>query len=339
MGIRTRAFLFCVALLTCAQAALALRVLVVRPAPSDAALFEAFGRLRAELALQGFDVVVLENADTPIDTDVLEVEAQSRDAFAAVALQREAGSTTAKVHIVDRVTGKTVTRKLKISSGQDGPMLLAIRSADLLRASLLELRPGEQPPPDVVGAERKAPPSEVVRFAHEPPHLQVVVGGAALGHPDLGFSFGTTVGLLSRPIPRLSLGVEFSGPAFGGEYQTTDGVATVRQEFGIVRGAWNLGDLQSGRHWEWGPLIGVGVAHIDARGRVEPPLVSQSRDLWAFAVVGGGHLDAFLSESVSMGVEASCLGLVPQPVVAVAEDRSTPLSVQGVVSLRLGVAF
>src|SRR5690606_31446781 len=146
------------------SSALALRVVVVRPEAKDPALFEAFGRLRAELALQGFEVVVLQDSGDPIDTSSLELEAQSRDALAAIAFQREEDSTTAEVHIVDRVTGKTVTRKLRISSAKDGPLLLAIRAAELLRTSLLELEPGKPPPPDIVGTRREPPPRDVVRF-------------------------------------------------------------------------------------------------------------------------------------------------------------------------------
>lgn len=319
--------------------AYAQRVLVVRPPTDDATLFEAFGRLKAELALQGFEIVVESGVRGPMDPDVLEIAASREEAFAAISLQREEDGTTAEVHIVDRVTGKTITRKLIISSAKDGPMLLAIRAADLLRTSLLELGPGERPPEDVVGVEESPPPDEVVRFSRSLPRFQIAAGGMATFEPVLGLSAGVTFSGNFRPVPRLQIGFEFVGPAFGGEYHAKGGSATVRQEWGLLRSFWNFGPINPGPRFEWGPTLGAGLVHVDARGEVEPPLVAQRETLSAFGALGGVQIESYFSETVSLGLSLAALGLIPQPVVAVHTERSAPIGVQGVSTLRFGVSF
>lgn len=319
--------------------AYAQKVLVVRPPSSDGALFEAYGRLKAELALQGFEIVVESGGTRPADAGDLELAAAREEAFAAISLRREPDGTTAEVHIVDRVTGKTVTRKLKISSADDGPMLLAIRAADLLRASLLELGPGERPPSDVVGVEERPPPREVVRFSRKLPRFQIAAGGAVTFEPTLGLAAGAAVSAHFRPIPRLQVGLEFVGPAFGGEYRADGGAATVRQEWGLFRSSWNLGAAFPGPRIEWGPVLGAGIVHLDARGEVEPPLAPERATLWAFGALAGAQIESYFSEAVSLSLSVAALGLIPQPVVAVARERSAPIGVQGVSTLRFGVSF
>ncbi len=328
-----------VAWLLVAGQSFALRVLLVEPPQSDATLFEAFGRLRAELELQSFEVEVLKPSVERINTDSLELEAQTRSAFAAVALQRNLGSTTVELWIVDRVTGKTVLRKLKIDDGKDGPTLLAIRAVDLLRTSLLELDPGERPPPDVVGVEDEPPPIALAEFTRSLPQFQVKLGGSLLIHPSLGASGGAAIEIIYHPVPRMALGLKFVGPVFGGEYQASNGAASVRQEFAVVRFAWNFGSSQSGSRWEWGPVAGVGVSHLTATGVVESPLVARQSDLWGFALLGGINLEYYFTDAVSLSTEASILGLVPQPVIAVTDQESAPLAIQGVGTANLGISF
>src|SRR5690606_31480814 len=96
-------------------------------------------RLKAELKIQGFEVLVLETKAGENGEDSLGQAATESDAFAAIAIERTAGSTTASVHIVDRITGKSLTRQLDISDKKGGPTMLAIRATELLRTSLLEV--------------------------------------------------------------------------------------------------------------------------------------------------------------------------------------------------------
>jgi len=319
--------------------AAAQRVLLAQPPAADPTLYEAFGRLRAELELQAFEVEVLGALAAPMSAADLERAAQERGAFAAIALQRDAGGTTAEILIVDRVTGKSTTRRLVIDPSPNGPTLLAVRAADLLRASLVEFAPGERPPPDVVGVEAAPAPPEVLRYAERTLHLRVRAGAVALLAPELGAGVGPLLGASVLAGRRLAVGLELGGPLLGARHRTSNGVATVRQERALLRASYNLGARTAGRRWEWGPRLGVGVYHLEATSIVEPPLVSERDAAWSAAAAGGLAVEHFFARTVSVGLDAGALALLPRPVIAVAEQRSSPLALEIEVSLGLGVTF
>ncbi|HSC89062.1 MAG TPA: hypothetical protein VLC09_17390 [Polyangiaceae bacterium] len=335
--LRVPRFLLCLAVLAWATTASAQRVVVARPTSDDATLFEAFGRLRAELELQGFEVTVVGEVGMSLDPDALEREAQAQDAFAAVALERHPGVAAAEIRIVDRVTGKTTTRRLAIDTSGDGPTLLAIRAVDMLRASLMEFA-SERPPPDVVGVRPEPPPPEVVRFAREPRRFSISVGALALYQPELGPAFGAALGFHYRPVQSVVLGFELGGPAFGGRYEASGGSADVRQEFALFEASYRIGG-GSDSPFEFGPLLGVGVAHHSATGRVEPPLVAQTADGWSLMLDAGLALELHFNDTLSLGARLAGSAFVPQPVVAVNAERSPPLTFQALGSLGLGVSF
>src|SRR5262249_36576795 len=131
----------------------------VRPPATDTTLSEAFNRLRTELALQDFEVGVLDSPGEALSADGLEAEAQKAGAFAGISLTRDAGGATADVCIADRVTGKRSQRRLAVAGVDRARRVLAVRAVDLLRSSLRELPPGERPPADVVGAVAEPPPA------------------------------------------------------------------------------------------------------------------------------------------------------------------------------------
>ncbi len=335
----TRGLVLLALLTSISRFAAAQRVLLAQPSAADSTLFEAFGRLRAELELQAFEVVVLEERAAPTSADELERAAQARAVFAAIALQRDDGGTTAEVLIVDRVTGKSTTRKLLIDQSLNGPTLLAVRAADLLRASLVEFAPGERPPKEVVGVESAPPPPEVVQFARKTPRVEVRAGGVTLLTPTLGYGIGPFLGLSFRPVERLALGLEFCGPLHGAKFESINGVASVRQEFALVHASWNLSGATSGRRWEWGPVLGAGAYHLSATSVVSPPLVSRIDDFWSLIGSAGVGARYFFDRSVNLGAHAGALALLPRPAIAVDDQRSSPIALQARVDISFGVAF
>ncbi|WP_437945550.1 hypothetical protein WME98_32195 [Sorangium sp. So ce296] len=339
MGQRARTLLVLLLLLVCPRLAWAQRVLVVRPPPRDATLFEAFGRLSAELELQSFEVIALGSAARPPGAEELERKAQESEAFAAVALSRDGSGTAAEVCIVDRVTGKTTTRRLLIDPSSDGPMLLAVRAVDLLRASLLELGSGQAPARDVLGVEAQPPAPEVLRFSQKPPRFHLRTGGLVLFTPPIGGGAGAQIGAHYRVDESLRLGLLLGGPLFGAEFRGGGGAAQVRQELALLRASWNLAPAAAGPHWEWGPLLGIGAYHLQATGDVTLPLVGRSEGFFFFAADVGLSAQFFFLPSVSLGFELTCLTLLPRPVIAVDEARSAPLIAQALGALSLGVAF
>jgi hypothetical protein len=318
------------------RAALAQRVLLARPPASDAAMSEAFNRLRAELLLQDFEVEVLDSAERPLSPEELEEAAQQRDAFAGIALNRHGSGAQADVCIADRVTGKISVRRLAITEGRDSPRILAVRAVDLLRASLRELPPDERPPPDVVGVSAKPAPPALRAFTRRA-RFQLSAAAIALGSAqDISSGYGAGLGIWFYPLPRLALGALVVGPLVGARYRSASGAASVRQELGELRALFNL--LSPGR-FELGPVLGAGVYHLLAQGEVVAPLSARSAQVWSFAASGGLEARLALGPVLSLGASVHGLLLSPRPVIAVeseSEELGQPLLLA---ALGLGVSF
>jgi hypothetical protein len=325
-----------VGLLLYARPAAAQRVLLVEPQQADKTLSEAFNRLRAELLLQSFEVDVLRESDA-ISPATLEEEARRAEAFAAIWLTRSRRGATADVWIADRVTGKISQRTLAIPSSSQAPQLLAVRAADLLRASLRELSEGERPPPDIVGAQVEPPPARVQAWSRPQPKFRLHVGATALGlASDLGAGFGGSIGLSYRPAARLFVGVVLAGPLVGARYVASDGTAVVRQELGLASLTANL--LPESR-FELGPSLAAGLYHLQAHGEVRTPLRSRSEGVFSFAASGGLSAALRLGPALLLSGSVAALLLTPRPVVAV-EEQQTPVGAPvSVASLGLGAAF
>jgi hypothetical protein len=154
------------------------RVALVRSATTDRVLHEASTRLRAELLDAGFDVVEVDRAPGDPRSEVEEA-APDASSFATVAMSRVANGAFADVWISDRVTGKTVVRRIEVGAGPNATAVLAIRALELLRASLLEV--AAKPPPSEPAVSA---PADVVRWVAPalpaaPP--RPVLQGSALG--------------------------------------------------------------------------------------------------------------------------------------------------------------
>jgi hypothetical protein len=108
------------------------RVLLVDPGSAPLTV-----RLREEIESLGLEVTVVSEGDP---AEPLELRARLADAVAAIRITQR-GSGSVDMTILDRATGKTVSRHLPIATGSDpaASELVATRTAELLRASLMEL--------------------------------------------------------------------------------------------------------------------------------------------------------------------------------------------------------
>jgi hypothetical protein len=319
-----------------ADQASAQRVLLVRPPEADATLSEAFNRLRAELALNAFEVTVLETPDQGISAEALEIEAQKADALAGIALTREAGSATAEVCIADRVTGKRSQRRLAVAGTVEAPRLLAVRAADLLRASLRELPVGERPPPDVVGVAAEPPPQAVRAWSMSRRRWELRAAGGLLGAGRFGVAGGASLALFFHPVQRLGIGLTVLGPLFGARYDAPTGGASIRQELALARASWNF--LPDGV-WRLGPILGVGAYHLQAQGEVQAPLRGLSAGMFSFTATGGLEVELGVTQVVSLAASVEALLFTPEPVVAVDTSQANARQPLVLSSLGLGVAF
>ena len=294
-------------------------VLVVPPAP-DAVLSEAFNRLRAELALQGFESTTVELDPTESTPEKLTELAREADAFAAISLMQGVGSPTARVCIADRVTGKTTLRTLALDKARDAPSVLAVRTTDLLRASLREFAGSERPPPEVVNVDAKPSPPAVQRFARQAEkRFRLEARVAALGLAQkIGPGYGPGLAFRYRLGQRFWLGALLIGPALGASLETSLGSATVRQELALAHFAASF--------WQTGALdlratAAAGVYHLAASGVVDAPLAPVSDQVTSFAGGLGLEANLRLSAALLLGVELAGFALAPRPGIAVSTEQ------------------
>ncbi len=312
-------------------------VVLVRPPETDRVLVEAFNRLRAELGLQDFEVVVVEGPAGPSTPEAIERLAQENRAFAAISFTRRADTTTADVWIADRATGKTTVRTLALKGVADAPSVLAVRAVDLLRESLRELGP-ERPPPEVANVDRGPVPEEVRAWVKpSPPPWRLRLEGTVLGEATgLTPAYGVGIALSRRLSEHFGVGLAVAGPLVGGMYSAPTGKATVHQELGWLELL--VTAYRSGRFGIGGSL-GAGVYHLEARSEVDPPLSSRSDDVTSAMGSLGAFVELDVTEVVNAAAGVSALVLTPRPAVAIGPEQtvfSQPL-VRGFVGM--GVAF
>ena len=332
------AFLVLVAALSVALPAAAQRVLLLRPEGVDPVLSEAFNRLRAELALQEFEVVVVDAEGRAPDTEMLSELAKKEGAFAGISLSRRVNTAAADVSIADRVTGKVSQRTLSLADARDAPLVLAVRAVDLLRSSLREFGPDERASTDVVGVDR-GPVPEVVHEWTRPPPASFRLGASAVafsGGPELGVAYGPALSFRWRASERVTLSAVLAGPLVGAAYRVAEGRAILRQE--MLLGEAGVMALAT-RHFELMPVLSAGAYHLDAKGEVASPLRSRNEEVWSLALGGGVEGGARLSERVLVTGALRALSSSPRPIVAVGERRAEFAPVMVLANLGLGVEF
>lgn len=332
------ALFFALAVLSLAFPAAAQRVVLLRPEGVDPVLSEAFNRLRAELALQDFEVVVLDAKGDARDTELLSELARKEGAFAGISLNRRVQAAAADVCIADRVTGKVSQRTLSLTDANDAPAVLAVRAVDLLRSSLREFGPDERASRDVIGVDRGPVPQAVHEWTRAPAS-RFRLGAAAMalsGAPELGVSYGPTLSFRARVSERLTLGAVIGGPLVGSELRVSSGRALLRQELLLAELGVTAFDTP---RFELTPVISLGVYHLDAKGEVTAPLMSRSEQVWSLALGGGVEAGLRLSERVMLLSSVRGLTTSPRPIVALGERRAEFAPVMALVNLGLGVEF
>jgi hypothetical protein len=144
-----------------AAPASAATVMLVQPPSPSPALAEAIVRVRGELISEGFQVEVMEGLQGTESRRWLEQLAETRKADAVVAVLGDETPDSVEVWVIDKVTEKTVVRRIPFKSqSEQETKTFAIHALELLRASFLEidLRPSTRP------SETKSVPQAVAHF-------------------------------------------------------------------------------------------------------------------------------------------------------------------------------
>jgi hypothetical protein len=133
------------------------RVVLVVPAARDAVLSDTLHRLRAELELQHWSVLLVRGRVLREPATKLRALAERHVASAAIALQRSGGSATLEVWLRDPAADGGSLHTLSLERSGDAA-LIALRAVDLLRSSLeanaaKAAEPNASEPSGVVQAE------------------------------------------------------------------------------------------------------------------------------------------------------------------------------------------
>ncbi|MBN1654236.1 MAG: hypothetical protein JXA30_10730 [Deltaproteobacteria bacterium] len=318
-------FAICIAALPRSVRAEAQRSLIaiVRTDSNDPLLRDASMRLRAEIKSAGFSVVEVDRAPGGPRSEVERAEGNSR-CFATVALHRASLGAFADVWISDRLTGKTVVRRIEVSGASNAAAVLAIRALELLRASLLEV----SEPPRSTEPEVRPPPDVMQWMAPILPRRAIgdydIFAGTALGVSALGLHGTDGLGLAVGPSLRISQGfgsrcfarLSLAGPLFGPEPTRVEGRATVRQEFAAV----DFGLATDARPFGVFGWIGLGMYHLHAAGSVSGRYRATTDDVLSFLSNAGIGAMARVESRITLTAEFGILWLVPYPVVVIADN-------------------
>jgi hypothetical protein len=201
-------------------------VMVVDPSALPLAL-----RLRQELESLGLLVKWLpaERARLPS----LEQEAASAGAVASIRIAPMGGSDV-DMTIFDRAMGKTVSWKLVAASTADAAAgeLIATRSVELLRASLLEMAARAAPPTPAPPAEDNRPAVLEAPAAREAPESwSLLVGPSVLYSTDFSSGVHVLSGLTWMPFRRAGLSASVLSPVLPARLVRPEGVVELYGSF------------------------------------------------------------------------------------------------------------
>jgi hypothetical protein len=293
-------------------------VALVRSSANDRLLHEASTRLRAELLDAGFEVIEVDRAPGDPRSEV-ESAAQDTSSFATVAMTRAGNGAFADVWISDRVTGKTVVRRLEVGAGPNATAILAIRALELLRASLLEI--AVKGPPSQASMPA---PNDVVKWAA--PALPsapagAVLRGSALSIGALALHGLRGIGLAVGPTAAFSYGAgpwfgrfTLAGPLVGPELIASAGHAAVRQELAEVAVGWALEPKPFAvRIW-----VGAGGFDLHTEGSATGPYRGISGGVGSFLWTAGVGGLARIGARVALEADVATLFLDPRPIVVLA---------------------
>jgi hypothetical protein len=297
-------------------------VALVRSSSSDPVLHEASTRLRAELLDAGFEVIEVDRAPGDPRSEV-EDAAQDTTSFATVAMNRADNGAFADVWISDRVTGKTVVRRVEVGAGPNATAVLAIRALELLRASLLEIAA------KVPTSEPSIPaPNDVMKWvapALPPAPTGAVVRGTALSAGALALHGLRGIGLAVGPTVGLSYGIgpwfgraTLAGPLIGPELIASAGRAAIRQELAALAVGWALEPRPVGAQ-AW---VGAGGFDLHTDGSATGPYRGTSGEIWSFLWTAGFGGLARIAPRVALTVDVAALFLDPRPIVVLAGSDS-----------------
>jgi hypothetical protein len=273
---------------------------------------EAIVRIRGELSSEGFLVEVMEGESE--SRGWLEQLARTRQADAVVALLGSQAPDSVEVWVIDRVTDKSVVRRIPFEPQSDHvPKTIAIHTLELLRASFLEIALTSRP------SEATSIPPVIARFADSgrqasrPSRFGVEVGGAAVvGFGNLGPAVLPLVRLNWALRPWLTGRAAVAGLGTRPSVQSDMGSADVAEEFALLGACYRFG-----LGWRLHPTVSVsaGILHTRVSGQASPPYRGRDAANWSFLV--DASLGAVLPLADRFEISLAVHGQMAEPYPAI----------------------
>ena len=284
----------CLVLLLGAAPVRAATVAIMRPTNPPPVIAEAIIRLHGELMSVGFEAEIVdgsayEETNGSDSRPWREQLVALRGFDAVVAIVGDISPDSVEVWVIDKVTGKSVVRRVSFDSQSAmAPETLAIRAIELLRSSFLEIdlaagerrsQPKATPPPAVVHF------MEMERLASRPERFGVEAGGAAVvGLDGVGPALLPIVRFDWALRPWVVVQAALAGLGTRPSVQAKTGSAQIAQEYGVLGACYRIGAGQRLRPFV---ALSAGVLHTSVFGRADTPNQGLNADHWSFLLDGG----------------------------------------------------
>jgi hypothetical protein len=272
-----------------APAARAASVLIVKPADEPPVMVETLVRLKGELTSAGFDAEIVEAGDG--SRAGLEQLAARRKADAVVAIVGDLSPDSVEVWVIDKVTGKSVVRRVPFEpTAAQASKTLAIRAIELLRSSFLEIDLAARDRNDLRQDERPPPPA-VVRFVEmQRPAPRTETFGVEVGAAAMVSLDGIAPALM--PLVRFDWSLRswflaqaaLAGLGTRPTVESDGGSAQVAQAYGLVGGSFRF---RPGTRLRPFAGLSAGVLRTAVEGHPDTPNQGHALTRWSFLVDAG----------------------------------------------------
>jgi hypothetical protein len=288
--------------------------MVVAPSALPLAL-----RLRQEIESLGLVVKWLPSERAQLPS--LEQEAASAGAVASIRIAPMGGSDV-DMSIFDRATGKTVSWKLVAASPTDPAAgeLIATRSVELLRASLLQMaaRP-ESPPAPPAPPRPSAPPAELAR--ETPENLSLWLGPAVLYSTDFRPGVHVLSGLTWMPFARLGVSASALVPVLPQRLSRPEGAVELYGSFYRLGGVLEVTGPQAPVSLRLTAAAGVG--RLQLGGQASPNYQGVTESRWVACPSLGVTARFALASYLRLFVDGHGSVAFPKTVIRVAGREAT----------------
>lgn len=285
--------------------------MVVAPSALPLAL-----RLRQEIESLGLAVKWLPSERAQLPS--FEQEAASAGAVASIRIAPMGGSDV-DMSIFDRATGKTVSWKLVAASSTDPAAgeLIATRSVELLRASLLQMAARPESPP--APPRPSAAPAELAR--ERPENLALWLGPAVLSSTDFRPGVHVLSGLTWMPFARLGVSASALVPVLPQQLSRPEGSVELYGSFYRLGGVLEATGPQAPVSLRLTAAAGVG--RLELGGQASPNYRGVTEGRWVACPSLGVTARFALASHLRLFVDGNGSIAFPKTVIRVAGREAT----------------